>query len=200
MKAPAILAMALLAAVIGPARADVDLKRAEELVNGRCFLCHGATGESSSPLYPKLAGQHVEYIEKQLRNFKSGERKSTDMKKVAAELEPSDIKALAAFFSRQKVAPGKSANPEMREVGKYIYNYGNQWAGLAACVSCHGEKGVGSPKLPRIASQHALYIENQLKLFEERERTNDNAVMQGIAAKMSELEVKAVAEYLSSLD
>jgi cytochrome c553 len=197
--ASSAVALAALLATGMPAAAD-ETKRAEDIVNGRCFLCHGATGESSSPLYPKLAGQNADYIEKQLKNFKSGERKGTDMKKVAAELEPADMKALALFFSRQKSSPGKSANPETREVGRYIYHHGNQWAGLASCASCHGDKGGGSPKLPRLAGQHALYIESQLKLFDERERTNDNAVMQGIAAKMSELEIKAVAEYLAGLD
>ncbi len=175
------------------------MRRAEELVSARCFLCHGAAGESSSPLYPKIAGQNAEYIIKQLRNFKSGERQSNDMRKVAPDLSESDIKALATFFSRQNTSPGKSAFPEMRAIGEKIYTNGNPATGVPPCMKCHGEKANGSANLPRIAGQHTLYIETQLVLFEERRRTNDNAQMQEVANKMSPDEMRAVAEYLSGL-
>ena len=199
----ACLTMAWLAVANG-SRADellqaAQMARAEELIAGRCFLCHGATGESSSPLYPKIAGQHPEYILKQLKNFKSGERQSNDMRKVVPHLNEADMEALAFFLSRQKVSPGNSAFPEMRAMGEKVYTQGNPASGVPPCSKCHGEKGAGSEKLPRIASQHTLYIETQLALFEERKRTNDNAQMQEIANKMSPDEMRAVAEYLSSL-
>ncbi len=193
----------LLAALLTPAAAYPDqaaeTQRAEELISGRCFLCHGAHGESSSPLYPKIAGQHPEYIFKQLNNFKSGERQSNDMRKVVPDLSEADMKALANYLGRQTVSPGKSAFPEMRAVGEKLYTQGNPASGVPPCAKCHGEKGTGSAALPRIASQHTLYIETQLALFEERRRTNDNAQMQEIAAKMSTEEMRAVAEYLSGL-
>lgn len=192
----AIAATALLLA--GAALAD-DMQRAEELVNGRCFLCHGATGSSSSPLYPKLAGQHPEYLFKQLQNFKQGERESADMRKVVKELEEKDMRALALFFSKQTPTPGSTAYPEMRAIGEGLYRKGNPAKGLRPCIECHEEKGAGSAKLPRIGGQHALYIETQLALFEERRRTNDNALMQEIAAKLSPEEMRALAEYLSGL-
>jgi cytochrome c553 len=82
-------------------------------------------------------------------------------------------------------------------VGRYIYEHGNRYAGVAACGGCHGPNGAGTANLPRLAGQNELYLENQIKQFNKRERTNDNAVMHTIASKMTELEMKAVAEYLS---
>jgi cytochrome c553 len=195
------LSLLVLLATANLAHADdaAEMQRAEELVGGRCFLCHGAAGESSSPLYPKIAGQHPEYILKQLKNFKSGERESNDMRKVVPDLSEADMKALATFFSRQSVSPGKSAFPEMRALGEKLYTQGNAATGVPPCRKCHGDKGAGSASLPRIAGQHTLYIETQLALFEERRRTNDNAQMQEIANKMSPDEIRAVAEYLSGL-
>lgn len=190
--------VAALACLVTPALAD-DTARAEELVNGRCVLCHGASGSSSSPLYPKLAGQHAEYLFKQLRNFKSGERESSDMRKVTRDLEEADMRALAAFFAQKIPTPGNPAYPEMRAVGERLYREGNPAKGLKPCIDCHGEKGMGSATLPRIGGQHALYVETQLALFEERKRTNDNAQMQEIAAKLSAAEMRALAEYLSGL-
>lgn len=187
-----------LACLVTPALAD-DTARAEALVNGRCVLCHGATGSSSSPLYPKLAGQHAEYLFKQLRNFKSGERESSDMRKVTRDLEEADMRALATFFAQQTPTPGNPSYPEMRAVGERLYREGIPAKGLKACIDCHGEKGMGSATLPRIGCQHALYVETQLALFEERKRTNDNAQMQEIAAKLSAAEMRALAEYLSGL-
>ena len=192
-----VLLLLLLAAI--PAGAQDDAERAGALVSGRCALCHGATGSSSSPLYPKLAGQHPEYLLKQLRNFRNGERDSSDMRKVVRELDDTDMQALAKFFSRQVPTRGNAAYPEMRAVGERLFRNGNPGKGLKPCIECHGENGAGSATLPRIGGQHALYIETQLALFEERKRTNDNAQMQEIAAKLSIEEIRAVAEYLSGL-
>ena len=84
-------------------------------------------------------------------------------------------------------------------MGRYLYARGNTFSGVAACASCHGVRAEGSETLPRLAGQQALYLENQLKQFNKRERTNDNAVMLAIASKLSELEIKALAEYLASV-
>ena len=91
------------------------------------------------------------------------------------------------------------ADPELAQVGRFIFVRGNPYSGVASCATCHGSNGHGSETLPRLAGQHAQYIENQLKSFNKRERTNDNAVMHGIASKLSELESKSVAAYLSGL-
>ena len=176
-----------------------QMQRGEELVMGRCFLCHGATGDSSSPLYPKLAGQNSGYMLKQLRNFKRGERESSDMRKVVSDLDENDMQSAAFFFSRQQPSRGNSAYAEMRALGEKLFSQGDPARGLKPCRECHGDNGAGSATLPRIAGQHTLYIETQLTLFEERRRTNDNAQMQDVAKRLTTDEVRAVAEYLRSL-
>jgi cytochrome c553 len=178
--------------------ANIDLKRAQEIVNGRCSLCHGAEGESASPIFPRLAGQHPEYIAKQLADFKSGRRKGT-MNDQAAELTDDEMKALGVFFGDKKPKSYTIREEDLGAVGRYIYHKGNPFSGVAACASCHGTKGDGTVQLPRLAGQHAAYLEGQLKEFNKRERSNDNAVMHAIASKLTELEVKAVSLYLSGL-
>jgi len=178
----------------------VDLARAEEIVSGRCFLCHGLQGESASPVFPRLAGQHAEYIAKQLADFKAGKRKSDTMKPQAEELTPSEMASLGAFFQAKNVGARPLKDAELVAVGKYVFNRGNQFTGLPACSSCHGPKGLGTPQLPRLAGQHPRYIEDQLKQFNSRERNNDNAVMHTVASKLSEIERHAVAEYIATLE
>ena len=185
-----------------PVQADAmaDRARAEEIVSGRCFMCHGLEGESASPVFPRLAGQHAEYVARQLGDFKSGKRKSETMKPQAEELTPVEMKALGEFFEKKKAVAKKPANTEILAVGRYIFDRGNSFSGLPGCATCHGAKGHGTPQLPRLAGQHPRYIEDQLKQFEKRERTNDNAVMHTVASKLTELEAHAVAEYIATLD
>lgn len=178
----------------------VDLARAEEIVSGRCFLCHGLQGESASPIFPRLAGQHSEYIAKQLSEFKSGKRKSDTMKSQAEELTPDEMKSLGAYFEAKKATGRPVRDAELVAVGKFVFNRGNQFSGVPACATCHGPQGLGTPQLPRLASQHPRYTEDQLKQFNSRERTNDNAVMHTVASKLTELEKNAVAEYIATLD
>ncbi len=180
--------------------AEADLKRAEEIVSGRCFLCHGLNGESASAVFPRLAGQHADYIARQLSDFKSGKRSSDTMKPQAEDLTSVEMKALGEYFQSKVVGPRRARDQELLAVGKYVFNRGNEFSGLPACASCHGGQGLGTPQLPRLAGQHPRYIEDQLKQFNKRERTNDNAVMHTIASKLSELETHAVAEYIATLD
>ena len=177
--------------------AQADEARAKKIVGGVCFVCHGAEGESSSEVFPRLAGQHWEYIAKQLDNFKSGKRKSTAMADMVAKLTPDEMVALGKFFEKQKVDAESAKDQDLAGMGKYIYLHGNKFSGLAACASCHGLDAKGTASLPRLAGQHAAYTETQLKQFGQRERTNDNAVMHAIVSKMTPLEMAAVAEYLS---
>jgi cytochrome c553 len=185
-----------------PAAASVthtELARGEEIVQAKCFICHGAEGESSSPAFPRLAGQNANYMLRQLNDYKSGRRKSSTMQPMVEDLVESDFKALGAFFASRTTHGHEVQDPELAAVGLYIYKRGNPDAGVAACASCHGANAHGTDSLPRLAGQHAQYTVNQLKLFNKRERTNDNAVMHGIASKLTELEAKAVAAYLSGL-
>jgi cytochrome c553 len=160
-------------------------------------MCHGAEGESASEVFPRLAGQHWEYTAKQLENFKTGKRKSTAMADMVAKLTPDEMVALGKFFESKAAPSEPPKDAGLAAVGQYIYHNGNKFSGLAACASCHGAAAKGTTSLPRLAGQYSAYTETQLKQFNQRERTNDNAVMHAIASKMSPLEMAAVAEYLS---
>jgi len=174
-----------------------DLERAKKIVGGGCFLCHGADGESSSEVFPKLGAQNADYLAKQLANFRSGTRKSSTMGGMVRDLSEQDFASLGAYFAAKPSTTHEVKDWDLAGVGRYVYLQGNRWSGVAACQTCHGPSGHGTANLPRLAGQNAIYLETQIKQFNTRERTNDNEVMHAIAAKMSELEIKAVSEYLS---
>lgn len=186
-----------IAIAASPAYPEVDLVRAEEIVSGRCFLCHGMEGESSTSLYPRLAGQHYQYVAKQLADFKAGRRQSDTMQSMAAELSEAEMLALGVFFEMKPAVASPVGDADLAAVGKFVFFRGNEYSGVAACATCHGQKAYGTAQLPRLAGQGARYLENQLKSFNRRERTNDNAVMHAIASKLTELEMRAVSVYIS---
>ena len=192
----AVIAVALWA-MTGVAHAQADEARAKKIIGGSCFLCHGAEGESASQVFPRLAGQNAEYIAKQLENFKSGKRKSSAMAPMVAELSPDDMAALGRFYGSRPPHKEAPKDAPLAAVGQYIYSQGNRFSGVPACASCHGPDGAGSNALPRLAGQHAAYLDSQLKQFNKRERNNDNAVMHTVVEKMTPLEMAAVSEYLS---
>lgn len=171
----------------------------QDIVGGRCALCHGANGESASAIYPRLAAQHPQYLAKQLRDFRDGRRQSETMSDMAQDLRDEEIAALAAFFSSKPAAARQRGDQDLAAVGRYLFTKGNRWSGVPACTSCHGADGHGTAELPRLAGQHPAYIETQLKSFNERQRNNDNAIMHSIAAKLTELEVKALAGHIGGL-
>ena len=176
-----------------------DLKRAEEIVQGKCFICHGAEGESSSPAFPRLAGQNAAYMARQLADYKSGRRKSSAMQPMVEDLSLADFAALGHYFETRAVHFHPVDDTELAQMGRFIYLRGNPYSGVPSCASCHGAGGQGTVTLPRLAGQHAQYTERQLKAFNQRERTNDNAVVHSVAVKLTELELKAVASYISGL-
>ena len=195
---PSATALALsLLAVAGSAQAQADEARAKKIAGGSCFLCHGAQGESTSEIFPRLAGQHAEYIAKQLGAFKSGARQSTAMAEMVSKLTPDEMVALGKFYEKMALPREEPKEPQLAAMGRYIYHNGNKFSGVPACVSCHGTNADGAANLPRVATQFSGYIHTQLKSFNKRDRTNDNAVMHAVAEKMTELEMAAVAEYLS---
>jgi cytochrome c553 len=193
--------LALCCLLAAPALADeAALARAQKIVSGSCFLCHGMQGESATELFPRLAAQNAAYIAKQLANFKSGERKSEVMPRMVTALTPDDMVALGLYFSQQKSPPHPTTDAKLAARGMVIYQRGGAATEVAACIGCHGVRGHGSEKLPRLAGQVADYLAAQIRNFGKRVRTNDNAIMHTIAAKMTEQEIRAVAEYLSGLD
>ena len=196
-----VLLAAFLALAPGVASAEAgDMARARKIISGSCFLCHGAQGESTTELYPRLAAQNAAYLAKQLENFKSGARKSGTMRPMVEKLAPRDMEALGLYFSRQRSEPHAPTDPAAAARGREIYEKGGADPAVAACAGCHGANGHGSERLPRLAGQVAPYLAAQLRNFGERVRTNDNAVMQSVAAKMTAAEIDAVAQYLSALE
>ncbi len=167
-----------------------------------CAACHGADGNSSNPDWPKLAGQGEAYIVKQLHDFREDKRAEATMTPMAKGIATDeDVLHLAAYFSSQKQTGG-TANKDKVAAGEKIYRGGIMASGVAACSGCHGPTGMGNPpaKYPRISGQHAKYIAKQLKAFRSGSRTNDpGKMMRNIAAKMSDAEIEAVAEYIAGL-
>lgn len=166
-----------------------------------CVACHGADGNSANGEWPKLAGQNVKYLVKQLHEFKAGDRANPIMSGMAAPLSDQDMVDLAAYYVNQKVAPGE-ADPQLVEAGQALYKGGNLASGVSACMACHGPNGAGIPEggFPSIAGQHAQYTETQLKAFRSMQRANDpGQMMRNIAMKMTDAEIKAVASYIQGL-
>jgi cytochrome c553 len=167
-----------------------------------CAGCHAADGNSGlNPLWPKLAGQHPQYIEKQLKDFKAGDRSDPLMSPMAQPLSEQDMADLAAYFSSQTKKIGTAA-ADLAAKGEQIYRAGNAKTGVAACMACHGPAGSGNPLavFPALNGQNAAYVEKALKDFRSGARTNDNAkMMQGVVARMTEAEMAAVAQYIQGL-
>ena len=165
-----------------------------------CASCHGADGNSANPQWPKLAEQGEEYLVKQLSDFKSGKRKDPLMSPMVAALSQQAIRDLAAYYASQKIKPGLASGLKMARWGEKIYRGGNAKTGVSACMSCHGPSGLGiPPRFPRVSGQHTAYAVKQLLDFKADKRLNDGEVMRLIAFRMSESEIKAVAEYMTGL-
>lgn len=192
---------ALAAAVLlgsSAAWAQADEARAKRIAGGSCFLCHGAQGESTSEAFPRLAGQNAEYVAKQLEAYQSGKRKSSAMTQMVAKLTPDEMLALGKYYEKMSLPREEAKDPQLAAMGRYVYHNGNKFSGVPSCVSCHGMNAEGAANMPRLATQFSGYIHTQLKSFNKRDRTNDNVVMHVVAEKMTELEMAAVAEYVSS--
>ena len=183
------------------AMAAGDAAKGATIVNQVCAACHGADGNSAIALYPKLAGQHPEYITKQLKNFKAGERNNPIMAGMVANLTPEDMENLGAYFGSQTPTGGTAKSNGKGSLGEKIYKGGIPGIGVPACASCHGPTGAGIPvQFPRLAGQHAEYIVAQLKNFHSGQRANDAAkMMRSIASKLSDDDMAAVADYIQGL-
>ena len=202
MKIGNVLAIILMSVSLASvAQAAGNAAAGEKIVTGVCAACHGVDGNSVITTNPKLAQQHPEYIAKQLANFKAGERKNAVMSGMAASLSPEDMANVAAYFGAQKAKVGSAKTNVAGSLGEKIYRGGIASVGVPACASCHGATGAGIPvQFPRLSGQHADYVVTQLKAFYSGERANDNAkVMRMIAAKMSDADMAAVADYIQGL-
>ena len=166
-----------------------------------CAACHGADGNSTGAPNPKLAGQHPEYLFKQMRNFKAGERTNPIMNGMIAAFDENQMRDLAAYFGSQKQIGAQAKDSGTIEFGQKLFRGGDASKGLPACAGCHGPSGAGIPAaFPRIGGQIPDYIETQLKAFRDGTRANDpNKMMRMIAVKMTDAEIKAVADYTAGL-
>jgi len=177
---------------------DIDAGRAKAAI---CAACHGQNGVSVNSVWPKLAGQHAYYIEKELHDFQSKRRIDLTMAPMVAGLNDVDIENLAAFFASVP-STVEAASESKIELGEKIYRAGKVSNGLPACIACHGPNGAGSgpARFPRIGGQHAAYLSKALKDFKAETRTNDHqAMMRDIAGRMSNEEIEAVSSYISGL-
>ena len=184
-----------------------DAARGKVIAAGTCAACHGADGNSQISTNPKLAGQHPEYLFKQMKNFKAvdgkpAERASAVMMGMISSLDEGQMRDVAAWFASQKQTGDKAKNdPKTNPQGQKLYRAGDVAKGLAACAGCHGPAGAGMPaQYPRIGGQFADYSEAQLKAFRDGGRANDaNTMMRTIALKMTDAEMKAVSDYAAGL-
>jgi cytochrome c553 len=171
----------------------------EQTAKTVCAACHGADGNSAISINPKLAGQHPEYLYKQLTEFKAGKRANAVMSGMVTNLSPEDMQGLAAYFASQTPTLAKAKENGVGSLGEKIYRGGIAATAVPACAACHGAKGEGLPKrFPSLSAQHADYTVQQLKTFRTGERANA-PMMQVIATKMTEAEMQAVADYIQGL-
>jgi cytochrome c553 len=171
----------------------------ENTVQTVCAACHGADGNSTITTNPKLAGQHPAYLVKQLTNFKEKSRANAVMGPMASSLSEEQMKELATYFSNQKINLGKAKSNGPGSLGEKIFRGGIATTQVPACASCHGADGAGIPnQFPRLAGQHADYLVQQLRTFRTGERANA-PMMMAIAAKMTDAEMQAVADYMQGL-
>lgn len=184
-----------------------NAKKGQQIASQVCAGCHNADGNSTIPANPILAGQHAEYITKQLINFKArdnkpAERKNPVMAAMVAPLSAEDMRNLGAYYNSQNPKSSMAKDKKLAEQGAKIYRGGNLESGVPACASCHSPNGAGIPPFyPRLAGQHAEYTVSQIRAFRTEQRANDvNKVMRGIVAHMSEKEIRAVAEFISGLN
>lgn len=209
----------LLAATAAPAAGDAVAGKAKTTI---CQACHGPDGNSppnpswnkittadlsrqsgnqskliASPIWPKLAGQNATYLVKQLSDFKAGRRKDPIMSGMVGGLSRTDIEDIAAYFSSQKTKPGgNAAGQQAVTQGEMLYRNGRPAAKIPACAGCHGPDAHGTPTLPRLAGQHAIYIRKQLWFFKLGKRGSET--MQPIAEQLTEQDIEALAQYFTT--
>jgi cytochrome c553 len=205
MKTPSLLLLALLCAApvlasdAKPAAAKPDLAKGEAIATQVCVACHSVDGSRGLPANPILQGQHPEYLAKQLHDFKSGARNNAIMKGFATTLSDQDMKNVSAFYASKAAKPGFATNKDTLLLGERIYRGGIADRRIAACAGCHSPSGAGIPvQYPRLSGQHAEYAAAQLSAFRSGQRAN-SLQMTGVAAKLNDVEIKALADYMAGL-
>lgn len=202
------LSLSLVLGLVGHANALDGNAEAGQAKSATCTACHGADGNSPMDIYPKIAGQHAEYIYEQLKAFKLGMtsggkegRNDPVMGGMVAALSDQDMKDLAAFYASKKMSAGKTPE-DVVEAGRKLYSFGDGERGIPACTACHGPRGTGMALagFPQISSQHPAYIKSSLEKFRDGKRNNDkNGMMGDIARKMTDADIEVISKYLNGL-
>lgn len=199
------LILSLLASCSVWAQGSIEAGKAKSQT---CVACHGADGNSQITTYPKLAGQHAKYIEKQLKDLKLGMssggkqgRYDPVMSAMAMPLSEEDMADVAAYFASLPISPNSTPEDVIAK-GKVLYNAGDAARGLTACTACHGPRGNGTELsgFPKISGQHADYIKAQLQKFRDENRGNDmNAMMRDVAKKLTDADIEILSKYVGGL-
>lgn len=204
--APAAATPAAAPAAHAPETPKGDAARGQAIASTVCGACHGADGNSAISVNPKLAGQHPEYLFKQLKNFKGADGKQPErvnavMNGMIAAFDENQMRDMAAYFASQTQKGEAAKNRETLAQGQKLFRAGDVAKGLPACAGRHGPAGAGMPaQFPRIGGQHPDYLEAQLKSFRDGGRANDpNKMMRMVALKMTDAEIKAVSDYIAGL-
>jgi cytochrome c553 len=191
---------------VAQAPAKPDLAKGQKIAGETCAACHANDGNSPASANPKLAGQFPEYLHRQLMHFKpqagkKAERDNPVMAGMVAALSSEDMRNVAAYYASQKLKPSAAKDKDLAALGQKLYRGGNTASGVPACAGCHGPTGAGMPaQYPRISGQFPEYIADQLKAFRAGTRSNDpNGMMRGVAAKLTDRDIQAVAEYTAGL-
>lgn len=177
---------------------------AGEAKSAICAACHGIDGNSQVTIWPKIAGQHVDYAARQTRLVRDQIRNVPEMYPMVMNLSDQDIADLAAFYEQQAITPGV-ADEELVPLGRKIYHGGNHQTGVPACAACHGPAGNGIPgaHYPLLRGQHADYTADRLNRYRAGEVNGDNdphsQVMAAVAANLSDEEIQAVSSYIEGL-
>jgi len=185
----------------GLAEGDASAGQAKSAI---CAACHGADGNSMVPNWPKLAGQHEQYLVRQVSLIQSGARPVPEMIGIVTSLTPQDIADIAAWYSGQTIVGGVADQAQI-ELGERLFRAGNRESGVPACMACHGPAGEGNPLAgyPALAGQHAVYTGNMLTRFRNGENWGEgdasSQVMNGVAAELTDAEIAAVASYIQGL-
>ncbi|MCG9632530.1 MULTISPECIES: c-type cytochrome [Vibrio] len=199
------LILSLLASCSVWAQGSIEAGKAKSQT---CVACHGADGNSLITQYPKLAGQHEKYLEKQLKDLKLGMtsggkqgRNEPVMGAMAMPLSEQDMADLAAYYASLPIS--NNSTPEnVVEEGKALYTAGDAERGVTACIACHGPRGNGTELsgFPKISGQHAEYIKAQLEKFRDGSRNNDmNAMMRDVAKKLTDADIETLSKYVGGL-
>lgn len=201
-----VVALSMLASISSPAIAEGDIE-AGKAKSALCAACHGPDGNSVIDMYPKIAGQNVSYLEKQLIDFRSAAqtggqsgRNDPIMAGMTIMLSDDDIKNISAYYASQTQTSNNIEN--IPPLGEQLYKVGEIERGITACIACHGPKGQGMAQagFPMISGQHASYIKSQLNKFSEMSRNNDlNGMMQDVSKKLTPADIEALSLYISNL-